>query len=79
MAEKIVAVKLCNFKTGRIQSDAFVLLDLLVTINEQKRVQEAVYKKLGLPNPNQTRSQPILEQVCIFPLLDKCFLFISWI
>ena len=62
MADKIIKVKLCNSKTGRIQSDAFVLLEMLVTINEQKRVQEAVYRTLGIPSPNQNRNQA-LEQV----------------
>ena len=62
MADKIIKVKLCNSKTGRIQSDAFVLLEMLVTINEQKRVQEAVYRTLGIPSPNQNRNQ-VPEQV----------------
>ena len=58
MAAKIIKASLCNPKTGRIQSDAFVILDWLVTINEQKRVQEAVYRNLNIPSPNQNRSQP---------------------
>ena len=48
MAKEIQLNNYCNPTTGKIRSDAFVLMGYLVTIKEQQKVQITVNKLLGI-------------------------------